>query len=800
MLKPSTYQYATTEMSFLQSYQKLAPEVFNSFSWIVAITTFPILGLPLCATVLTSEAVLSVVVQDVAKLTRSIAYWISVSTVGVGFTVGILPSIMIIILVKVFANILLLIINFLFRWTPAQFCRAMLWNERYIQTPVRYGSLIINPVIYLYVFLLPVMVFPLLLGSQFMFDTFVPTVQLKWNKRLYKPLPDGKQKIRLITISPGKQQDSLRCEFTPGDWSESTYDALSYTWEHHLVLRRTIYIDGHVFLVSDTVFQALKQLRSSTESRQIWIDALCINQSDMDERRCQVQMMFHIYEHAQRVVIWLGYPPPLVESAFQACHDIVFASNVERDQLLEDNKDCLEAIQKLTVHKWWTRVWTLQEVVAAKNAILLVGPHWCSWDDFSAFVLLAHDVEKSPHLISKEIQECVKTIMRLKADTDDPQRSLLNIAYTFRNRNATDGRDKLYGLMGLLTERERVNSKVQPDYTIQSNRLFSGFTIDCIESSKSLAVLAVAEQLRSQNSSLLISSWAMNWSNETNTQYSVPLWGGEYLETPLFQDYNADGGMPAEYQHDEQFPESIFLRGLSFEEILAVGPRVREPGELYAYEENNNLALAIDYWEAMYKCLWEDPEESPAAKLFNSTILCDEDAEMLVNWRQWLQDLSADDLVNAQASIFLSTAKPNWLDNYNFDRIQTYEDEILRLPDPSVDRAAYNEARVKYCCRRRRFFMTKNGVPGLGPSIIEKGDVVALLFGSRVPVILRPKKQWSWSGSWDKLRNRKLQSSQEEEVYSYVGQAFVNGIMKWKGSMEEDINSRKVIPRWFHLE
>ena len=41
-------------------------------------------------------------------------------------------------------------------------------------------------------------------------------------------------------------------------------------------------------------------------SLQIWADAVCINQNDVDERSSQVSIMSDIYQEAKKCQIWLG--------------------------------------------------------------------------------------------------------------------------------------------------------------------------------------------------------------------------------------------------------------------------------------------------------------------------------------------------------------------------------------------------------------------------------------------------------------------------------------------------------------
>jgi len=51
---------------------------------------------------------------------------------------------------------------------------------------------------------------------------------------------------------------------------------------------------------------ALSHIRDADVERRIWIDALCINQSDVTERNQQVHMMGRTYSNAERVLVWIG--------------------------------------------------------------------------------------------------------------------------------------------------------------------------------------------------------------------------------------------------------------------------------------------------------------------------------------------------------------------------------------------------------------------------------------------------------------------------------------------------------------
>ena len=93
--------------------------------------------------------------------------------------------------------------------------------------------------------------------------------------------------------------------------SNPVYKALSYTWgDPQDTLPITL--NGHRFKVTRNLKKALECLRSLNMQTPIWIDAICINQIDMDERMHQVQLMRYIYEKPIEVIVYLGepYAPP----------------------------------------------------------------------------------------------------------------------------------------------------------------------------------------------------------------------------------------------------------------------------------------------------------------------------------------------------------------------------------------------------------------------------------------------------------------------------------------------------------
>lgn len=129
----------------------------------------------------------------------------------------------------------------------------------------------------------------------------------------------GVSSIRIIKLFPAHQRESsVVIELSEFHLNSSIeYEALSYTWDDQKPTR-DVTCNGTTLRVTENVFQALQQLRSTRgRQRMVWIDAICINQKDQAEKTMQVSMMGDIFSRAQRVNIWLSRPTEAMKVAFE---------------------------------------------------------------------------------------------------------------------------------------------------------------------------------------------------------------------------------------------------------------------------------------------------------------------------------------------------------------------------------------------------------------------------------------------------------------------------------------------------
>ena len=173
----------------------------------------------------------------------------------------------------------------------------------------------------------------------------------------YSSLPPGHDSIRLLRLMPNKDATAaIKCELF--DYSLESgkgthlYEALSYVWGNP---NKTvpIFIGQYRFKVTENLHMALLRLRNHSIERIIWVDAVCINQADKQEKAHQIQYMGKIYGQANRVIIWLG---EAADDSDQAFEDIRVAAEDEFTNS-PSNKTGRKAILKLLERSWFRRIW-----------------------------------------------------------------------------------------------------------------------------------------------------------------------------------------------------------------------------------------------------------------------------------------------------------------------------------------------------------------------------------------------------------------------------------------------------------
>ncbi|KAI1391136.1 HET-domain-containing protein [Hypoxylon trugodes] len=218
------------------------------------------------------------------------------------------------------------------------------------------------------------------------------------------PLSDPSKELRILEIHDNRQ-DLIECELKRFKLDDvGKYAALSWRWGEKggMNMIRILHSSGfHTFSIPNNLKPAIEELRNSGVLR-VWIDFICMNQDNTDEKNYQVPMMSSIYGRAQCVFVWLGEEGDNSTLAIQFMKNRVLNLG-EFDSLIRDNATVKEwkALSTLMNRSWFSRRWIVQEIAIAKEAILLCGAERIGWKDFADAISLFNEVETGSREVSK---------------------------------------------------------------------------------------------------------------------------------------------------------------------------------------------------------------------------------------------------------------------------------------------------------------------------------------------------------------------------------------------------------------
>lgn len=627
-----------------------------------------------------------------------------------------------------------------------------------------------------------------------LFRQSVPAFWLTLNSRVYTSLDPMEPSIRLLQLHPGKYDDPIKCHLVVADVHEAEFEAVSYAWGGHLVLRRTISINGCSFFVTENTIKALRYLRRTDMSRVLWIDQMCINQLDETEKTDQVTHKMHlVYSNAAQVIAWLGVGSSDISWAFQrtmkypgrqfdnTVHDPMYPHpppttpvetgvaqfwllwlifypicwclpslpprNEEELELKQENAK-LRRYEDLWLdvfwRKWFRRIWVIQETALARDLMVKCGDAEISWTMLkrtATDLRTMYRLSPSPH---------AQALIDFTGHLDHEDKAeLLDLAIRFRKHQSSDARDKLVGLLALAKDGTQFSGV---GYSFHDKAVFANFAMECIQRSQSLEILALAEAREETERMPEVSmcSWALDWASHSSDVYRPTVLWGIRLEKSYIAEiasYTACGHRPAVCRREQGPPISplvrgVFLRGWHEDSIKAVsvmGSKWNMLTILPIWAESVKRQMSND------RSLRDKFEKAITAELVHKTV---------DNYRPW-------------GMWYVPQAGSESKRNEELPQGIRHASLIL-----------------EHSCHKRRLFVTSKGRLGIGPSGTSIGDEVCVLEGSAVPSILRRWRDVTRllpGGSFSR------KPFDYDRPYYYIGQAVISDLMH---TSSEDISER----------
>ncbi|KAF6521928.1 hypothetical protein HZS61_013456 [Fusarium oxysporum f. sp. conglutinans] len=353
----------------------------------------------------------------------------------------------------------------------------------------------------------------------------------------YRPIEDAS--IRLVRILP-ERKTMIKCEVIHVSLEQPPpYTAISYTWGDTGDTRK-IEIEGCLIPIAVSLHGALQALRQKHSSVLVWADALCINQKDRDERSQQVQLMPFIYSNADNVAIWLG--PEENDSAravrfldaIETTGEPFDSSNISKLLAAGAENGDLLAVVSLFGREYWRRLWVVQEVFNAKRIMVHCGSTRLEWKKYqSASVLFSQrrgelifnnkDKLKRRLVTSPDQFSYVQTLIYqgpaslpdLKFHMSDGEEALLQVLRTCRRKLASDPRDKLYGILGVLPA--SIREEFRADYNLSVKDVYTEIVDFLLKTTEKLDIICEAIHFPVHTSTANLPTFVPDWSHIPQT-------------------------------------------------------------------------------------------------------------------------------------------------------------------------------------------------------------------------------------------------------------------------------------------
>lgn len=512
----------------------------------------------------------------------------------------------------------------------------------------------------------------------------------------------------------------------------------------------------------------------------LWIDAICINHADREERSRQLSLMNAIYGEAKCVLIWLGEDEDgLAENAVQSIHEVVDQCMIETNNLndlfkrlwdtsarrlsIRSSRDglprsCdLDALRSFYSSPWFTRLWVVMEACLAKQTLCFKGSSIIPFYDVALAAqwmfyrgrgrLSPDDPLDARHLVgirnATEMWDCM-------GHAHATPKLLWTILAMTMEFGTTDPLDKIFALYPLIELWLKTIPGLWfvPDYFMSQGELYATATRAAIIDAGNLRILSIASRAAvpipgTSKEDVEVPSWVprYDWTIERTKGAT------SFIQAPLA---GASNGDPARLHPMEGLNDTLSVQGLLLDTVQRTYPLGSSPSLDPGPLDDTTIANLASAWSAT--CKHASEELCRPLELAFAMALCagQDSSYMPIIGNTAFQSHCAAFFQShhSQGSKALRTMGDT-IASLN----QRRKDSAMDIEDEG-DAEVYSRA-LKTVCYNRSFFITAGGRVGVGPKTMETGDRVCLVPGAAVPLVLR-KSGICWR---------------------FVGDAYVHGMM-----------------------
>ncbi|KAG5659832.1 hypothetical protein KAF25_002391 [Fusarium avenaceum] len=604
------------------------------------------------------------------------------------------------------------------------------------------------------------------------------------SKKIYEPLDTQRQEIRLLTLHPSSDGDEgIRCTLSHLALNPSSpsgipaYEALSYVWGEP-DFTECITLNDRPFFITPSLRYILASLRLETRTRLLWADAICINQLDVKERNTQVAAMRQIYSNCARDIAWLD---PMIGKEYKSSEiygnpklhkrerrmkrgmDLMCDITQKNPQTLKAIQDkyregqfALDTMAQTSLRSLferptlWKRLWVMQELSLAPRVTLMCKGAELQWDQLTALFrdepyFDAFHMHTISHMIPY-YAEFTDVFVPIKLIEDQRRllsqvSKLMDVLVRFRATKSTNPKDKIYGLLGIVTE----DHGIQVDYSKSIRDLYKQTTVSLINMSGNLDILCQNPFERKGEPSALqqdpgtpaMPSWVAEF--DAKREDCVPL---IFAQRNIFNASAKRCERPCRLLGSGE--DILVLKGT----ILGTVGQIHKKTTQDETKPQETMRLYLDD-----KAL-SHPQDHLYRTKFGDKSISTGETSIRAFWRTLVKDCTLPPRMRR-----LRPAEIETLDIHNQEalakeeeQVQTYQLHLGGLfsrsafsYDPGDDfdysnvdsKTVIVPARMIHETHDLMFATTDNGLYLLARPHVRQGDVVVVLDGGRLPMVLR---------------------------------------------------------------
>jgi heterokaryon incompatibility protein (HET) len=598
----------------------------------------------------------------------------------------------------------------------------------------------------------------------------------------YVPLKEGE--IRLLEVYRVKLE--LHCRILCVKLTDSPrYEAMSYTWGSSELFKR-ILVDGKWMEVTLSAYELLQSRASILEPKILWLDCICINQADVQEKNVQIPLMGEIYSRAMRVVVWLGWSPD-AEEAFSLLEELrtrpilqteeeidgldfagllrkLNKTRPQRYEVINRWDSRFAALGRLLNHAYFFRMWIIQEIFFGSVVHIWCDGSWIEWKHFVTPLQALLDPNLQLELGADELYEprsAIQQIYRISLLKDEEHFRILHpkegserlplcqLLASIRKIQASDSRDMVYGLLNL--SRDADVPEFAPKYSQEPEELYLELGQLFIQRNELLDVLCRAGigYLRKINT---LPSWVADWS-------CVP------LVFPLsWRPYNTSKDKHASFRLLN--PRHLSVTGVHLDKISLTSEYVaEEPPPGHAFDEGLALIFLLDDAEEL---LFSLPEVyvtgQSREEAFWRTLIGDTTDDHELDLKRYLDSIGLSPYAHSNRTrpashdygvLFKQLQRCREIFRLLKITKGTKWDDIMQRDPAELNSLLQSRAQefreafyAIYLDRRfisnltsftqgRKFATTDKGYMAMVPPLCKSGDDICVIYGAKVPFAIR---------------------------------------------------------------